>query len=61
MGERCFSTYGFEYEPGVDGYISWVSDGKVSWSMKGNAVPANAAAQISQRVISQEPMVRPVS
>ena len=28
----CFSVYGFEYQPGNDGYITWVNDGKKAWT-----------------------------
>ena len=31
----AFSTYGFEYRPGLDGYITWVNKGVPSWSMGG--------------------------
>ncbi|KAJ7737523.1 glycoside hydrolase family 16 protein [Mycena metata] len=33
----CFSTYGFEYKPGyADGYISWITDNKLAWTLNGN-------------------------
>lgn len=57
---RCYSTYGFQYAPGTDGYITWISDGKPAWTLNGVGVQSNQAAQISQRLISREPMVSPV-
>ncbi|KAF9514683.1 glycoside hydrolase family 16 protein [Hydnum rufescens UP504] len=51
-----YSTYGFEYKPGVDGYITWVNNGIPSWSLGASAVGANSRVNISARPISQEPM-----
>jgi len=54
---KCFSTYGYEYKPGFDtAYISWVSDGKLSWTLKSGGVVADPAVEISDRPIPQEPM-----
>ncbi|KAF9531629.1 beta-glucan synthesis-associated [Crepidotus variabilis] len=54
---QCFSTYGFEYKPGFDeGYITWVSDNKISWSMKAAGMGADADVQVSARPVSEEPM-----
>lgn len=32
----CFAKYGFEYKPGYgqDSYISWVNNGKKSWTIR---------------------------
>jgi len=51
-----FATYGFEYKPGSDGYITWVNNGVPSWSMGASAVGGNTEANISARTVSQEPM-----
>ncbi|KAI3605273.1 glycoside hydrolase family 16 protein [Moniliophthora roreri] len=53
----CFSVYGFEYKPGFDdAYITWISDGKKSWTMFANAVGQNDKVGISARPVPQEPM-----
>jgi beta-glucanase (GH16 family) len=55
-----FGTYGFEYtadpDHREDGYVTWVSSGKPSWSMKAGATGANPRTQISARPIPEEPM-----
>ncbi|KAH9913475.1 beta-glucan synthesis-associated protein [Epithele typhae] len=56
-GGQTFSTYGFQYKPGADGaYIAWVADGSLSWTMESAAVGPDSDSQISQRLVSQEPM-----
>ncbi|KAL7417565.1 beta-glucan synthesis-associated [Mrakia frigida] len=52
----CFSLYGFEYAPGNDGHIHWVSDGKKAWSFRGAGMGPNAAAEVSARPVPMEPM-----
>ena len=52
----CFDTYGFEYLPGADGYITWVSEGKASWTMLGAGLGPDLVAEIGQRPIPEEPM-----
>lgn len=55
----CFSVYGFEYMPSenaVDGYITWVSDGRKAWRLREGGMQANTAAQVGQRPIPREPM-----
>ncbi|KII83673.1 glycoside hydrolase family 16 protein [Plicaturopsis crispa FD-325 SS-3] len=57
LGQGCFSVYGFEYAPGFDdAYISWITDSKVVWTMKGPGMGPDPASEIGPRVISQEPM-----
>jgi beta-glucanase (GH16 family) len=54
---KCFSVYGFEYKPGVEGaYITWISDGKPAWTVRGEALGGDPASGISQRRIPEEPM-----
>ncbi|KAL7421019.1 hypothetical protein Q5752_003903 [Cryptotrichosporon argae] len=55
-GTGCFSTYGFEYAPGGDGYITWIANGAKAWTVRGAAMAANAEAAVGQRVVSEEPM-----
>ncbi|KAJ7703191.1 beta-glucan synthesis-associated protein-domain-containing protein [Mycena rosella] len=53
----CFSIYGFEYKPGFDdGYITWISNNTVSWTIKAAGLTADAAVNISARPVPQEPM-----
>ncbi|KAJ7024068.1 glycoside hydrolase family 16 protein [Mycena alexandri] len=53
----CFSTYGFEYKSGyADGYISWITDDKLAWTMNGNMVGADAATEIGACQVPVEPM-----
>ena len=55
--EIVFSTYGYEYKPGYEGsYISWINNGQLAWTMQQSAVGENAAARISSRGVSNEPM-----
>ncbi|KAI0082382.1 concanavalin A-like lectin/glucanase [Panus rudis PR-1116 ss-1] len=53
----CYSIYGFEYKPGFDdAYITWISDNKVSWTLKVAGLDADPAVEISARPVPQEPM-----
>ena len=45
------------YTPGVDGYITWISDDKASWTMNAGAVAPDPVSGAGQRVISEEPLV----
>jgi len=55
-----FGVFGFEYFANPDnrdqGYITWVADGKKSWTMQASSVGPNSAMQIGQRLVSEEPM-----
>ena len=67
-----YATYGVEYQPGDDGYITWFSGGQPMWTMYPPAVcayishcvlsfaetcaAADPIANISQRIIPAEPM-----
>jgi len=55
-----FGVYGFEYtaNPNAreDGYVTWVSSGKPSWTMRAGATDANPRTQISRRPVPEEPM-----
>ncbi|KAG8960222.1 hypothetical protein FRC03_006878 [Tulasnella sp. 419] len=52
----CYSVYGFEYKPGNDGWITWISDGKKTWHMKAAGMGPDAISGASQRPVPQEPM-----
>ncbi|PPQ72453.1 hypothetical protein CVT24_003119 [Panaeolus cyanescens] len=56
-GSGCFATYAFEYKNGFDdGYITWVNDNKLSWTLRAGALAPDLDTQVGQRIISQEPM-----
>ncbi|KAK4685737.1 beta-glucan synthesis-associated protein KRE6, partial [Tremellales sp. Uapishka_1] len=52
----CFSIYGFEYSPGDSGYITWVNNAQKAWTIRGGAMAANKATEVSQRQVTEEPM-----
>ncbi|KAJ7925309.1 beta-glucan synthesis-associated [Mycena leptocephala] len=53
----CFSIYGFEYKAGYnDGYITWISNNQISWTIKAGGVAADPTVGISARPVPQEPM-----
>ncbi|PBK89582.1 glycoside hydrolase family 16 protein [Armillaria gallica] len=59
LGTGCFAIYGFEYKPGYESdgaYMSWINDGKVSWTLNAAGVGAQSEVEISARPIPQEPM-----
>lgn len=39
-----------------DGYITWVADGKKSWTVHASAVGPNDRVNVGQRLIPEEPM-----
>lgn len=55
-----FGVYGFEYTGNPDdrdnGYITWVSSGVPTWTVKAAGTGANTDSQISARPIPEEPM-----
>lgn len=53
---QVFSVWGFEYEPGNDGYVTWWIDGMKAFTLTAAAVGADALAGIAQRPIPEEPM-----
>lgn len=50
--------YGFEYKPGNDGYITWVSENTRSWTVMQSGMGPDSVSGAGQRLVSQEPMVR---
>jgi len=59
-GSGDFRTFGVEYKSNIesrkDGYVTWYSQGKESWTMKATAVGPNPMTEIGQRLIAEEPM-----
>ncbi|GAA5969770.1 hypothetical protein JCM21900_004194 [Sporobolomyces salmonicolor] len=51
-----WQTYGFEYDPGPDGRITWSINSNPTWELSATAIPPNELTQIGQRLISEEPM-----
>jgi len=51
-----FTTYGVEYEPGANGYVTWYQNGQPSWSAYPSSVGPDPSANISQRLIPAEPL-----
>lgn len=51
---------GFEYFSNPNdrnaGYITWVADGKKSWTMHASATGPNPVTGVGQRLVSEEPM-----
>ncbi|QRV77885.1 glycoside hydrolase family 16 protein [Ceratobasidium sp. AG-Ba] len=56
QGAGCFSTYGFEYSPGNDGYVQWVNDAKPVWEVRGAGMGPDDKTLIGQRPVPGEPM-----
>ncbi|GAA95842.1 glycoside hydrolase family 16 protein [Mixia osmundae IAM 14324] len=55
-GGQAFESYGFEYQPGPAGHITWSVAETETWTLNSAAIGPNAATQVSQRLISAEPM-----
>lgn len=53
---KGYTTFGYEYEPGSDGHITWAVNATPSWTLNSEAIGPDPEAQISQRLISEEPM-----
>ncbi|KAM0754664.1 beta-glucan synthesis-associated [Meredithblackwellia eburnea MCA 4105] len=51
-----YSTFGFEYQTGGDGHITWAMNGTQTWQLNADAMGPNSETQISQRLVSEEPM-----
>jgi hypothetical protein len=52
----CYSTYGFEYQPGNDGFIHWVSADTLAWTYRGAGMGPNAEGGVSARPVTGEPL-----
>ncbi|GAA5948901.1 hypothetical protein JCM21900_003465 [Sporobolomyces salmonicolor] len=51
-----YTSYGFEYDPGTDGRITWAINATPTWELTASAIGPNDNTQIGQRLIAQEPM-----
>jgi len=40
-----------------EGYITWINDGKRSWSLRGSGMKGDPQTEISARHVAMEPMV----
>ncbi|KAK7032976.1 GH16 domain-containing protein [Favolaschia claudopus] len=55
--DQCFDVNGFEYVPGYgDAYITWITNNKVTWSLKADGVGADADTEIAARAVTDEPL-----
>ncbi|KAF8908962.1 glycoside hydrolase family 16 protein [Gymnopilus junonius] len=58
-GGNSFAPYGFEWwsdpKNRDDGYITWFSNGQKTWTATSASIGPDTTAQISQRLISEEP------
>ncbi|KAF9054261.1 beta-glucan synthesis-associated protein SKN1 [Panaeolus papilionaceus] len=53
----CFAIYGFEYKTGFDdGYITWVNDNKLSWTVRAAGLGPDPISQVNTRPVPPEPM-----
>lgn len=57
-GGSKFNTYAYEYHSGAtDGYITWAINGKKTFTLNAGALDGDQRSGISNRVVSEEPMV----
>ncbi|PFH51289.1 glycoside hydrolase family 16 protein [Amanita thiersii Skay4041] len=49
LNDGCFSIYGFEY-------ITWLSDNKISWTIRSEGLRGDPTVEISARPVPSEPM-----
>jgi beta-glucanase (GH16 family) len=54
---KAYQKYAFQYEPGAKGYVHWYIDDDKKATIDARAVGPNPKNGISQRLISEEPMV----
>ncbi|KAG8884997.1 hypothetical protein FRB97_002504 [Tulasnella sp. 331] len=52
----CFDTYGFEYTPGNDGWITWISSGEASWTAMAAGMVGDPVVNVTQRPVPEEPL-----
>ncbi|EDR03474.1 glycoside hydrolase family 16 protein [Laccaria bicolor S238N-H82] len=59
-GGQAYAPYGYELwsDPNnrQDGYITWFSNGKPTWTVTSASVGPDPVSQVGQRLISEEPM-----
>ncbi|KAG8769431.1 hypothetical protein FRC12_004967 [Ceratobasidium sp. 428] len=56
QGAGCFTTYGFEYAPGKDGYIEWVNDAKPAWQIRAAGMGPDSRTMVGARPVPEEPL-----
>ncbi|KAJ1925485.1 hypothetical protein IWQ60_004534 [Tieghemiomyces parasiticus] len=56
FGGTGFQTYGFQYNTGKEGDITWFVGGKPTWGMGHGVVGPNSISGVDQRVVPEEPM-----
>ncbi|KAF5369541.1 hypothetical protein D9758_002593 [Tetrapyrgos nigripes] len=58
--DQAYAPYGFEWwsDPNNrdQGFITWFSNGEKTWHLPASAIGPDSSTQISQRLISEEPM-----
>lgn len=57
----CHAVYGFQYKPGYEAdkaHVTWVNDDKLAWTLHAGGMGSDPIAEIGERVIPAEPMVR---
>ncbi|KAG8933412.1 hypothetical protein FRC01_009408 [Tulasnella sp. 417] len=54
--DGCYKTYGFDYKPGNDGFITWVYDDAPAWTVMATGLGPDLDTEIGQRPIPEEPM-----
>ena len=56
-----YATYGYEWwsdpDNRDDGYITWFSQGKPTWTLTAQTIGPDPITQVNQRLIPEEPMV----
>ncbi|KAL8286536.1 hypothetical protein RQP46_004553 [Phenoliferia psychrophenolica] len=51
-----YTHFGFEYDPGEDGSITWAINGTESWQLNASAMGPNEETETSQRLVAVEPL-----
>jgi hypothetical protein len=60
--DQGYAPYGFEWWSNPshrsEGYVTWYSNGNPTWTATSASIGPDSTTQISQRLISEEPMVK---
>lgn len=51
---KKYQTYGFEYEPGASGHVTWFVGNQKTWMLDGRAMGPNG--NVGQRIVPEEPL-----
>jgi beta-glucan synthesis-associated protein KRE6 len=61
--DRAYAPYAFEWFSDPKnrdaGYVTWFSNSAQTWTMTSSAIGPDSISQVSQRLVPEEPMVRP--